>query len=162
MRLILSASGDAVLYTITTNTVFRVYSPVLDDPTRFQLLSSIDHRAFRSVAGSIASGENGKGRVVVSLFGKIWRLVAVVLRAALLEELGEVNEGKIKPSAMTRKVLEGLASEESDVLLYTDGRGSLSIRSIVVSRVLYMCVEFTLTCNRTWIGNRQLSSNPSL
>lgn len=56
-----------------------------------------------------------------------------MLRAALLEELGEVNDGKIKPSAMTRKVLEGLASEESDVLLYTDGRGLMSIRSIVVS-----------------------------
>lgn len=56
-----------------------------------------------------------------------------MLRAALLEELGEVNEGKRKPSAMVRKILEGLASEESDVLLYTDGRGYLAMRNIVVS-----------------------------
>jgi hypothetical protein len=33
---------------------------------------------------------------------------------------------------MTRKVLEGLATEESDVLLYMDTEGNLSLRSIVV------------------------------
>lgn len=126
--------GDAVLYTTTTNTVFRVYSPVLDDPTWFQLLSSIDHRAFRPEAVSQPTPEKGKGREETDQYGKIWALDAEVLRAALLEELGDVNDGKVKPSAMTRKIMEGLASEESDVLLYTDGRGLLSMRSIVVGR----------------------------
>lgn len=138
-------SGDAVLYTTTTNTVFRVYSPVLDDPTWFQLLSSIDHRAFRPESASTPSVEKGKGREEASQFGKIWPLDAEVLRAALLEELGEVNDGKIKPSAMTRKVLEGLATEESDVLLSTDGRGLISIRSIVVSCHQVLCLGSNLT-----------------
>lgn len=133
VSLIVIHSGDAVLYTTTVNTVFRVYSPVLDDPTWFQLLSSIDHRALRPNPASGPSHQKGKGREEDNQFGKIWPLDAEVLRAALLEELGEVNDGKVKPSAMVRKVLEGLATDESDVLLYTDGRGLLSLRSIVVS-----------------------------
>lgn len=129
----LRSRGDAVLYTITTSTVFRVYSPVLDDPTWFQLLSSVDHRAFRTAASASGADHKGKSREEETQFGRIWPWDAEVLRAALLDELSDVREGGLKPSAMTRKVLEGLATEEGDVLVYTDGRGAISVRSIVVS-----------------------------
>lgn len=128
-------SGDAVMYTITTNAVFRVYSPVLDDPTWYQLLSSVDHRSFKNDVPS-NPGSKGKGKDKTGNFGRIWPLDSEVLRAALLAELGGISDGKIKPSAATRKLLEGLASEEGDVLLYTDGHGLVSLRSIVVSHHL--------------------------
>lgn len=57
-----------------------------------------------------------------------------MLRAGQLGEISEANEGKKKPSAMTRKILEGLATEESDVLMYLDDAGNLALRSIVVRR----------------------------
>jgi hypothetical protein len=54
----------------------------------------------------------------------------------LLDEISGANEGKTKPSAMTRKILEGLASEESDVLMYLDNQGNLALRSIVVRQLV--------------------------
>jgi hypothetical protein len=128
--------GDAVLYTITADTVFRIYSPVLDDPSWFQLLSSIDHRAFAKPAIP-ATISKGKGKETAGCFGWLWALDAEVLRAGLLDEISAANEGKSKPSAMTRKVLEGLATEESDVLLYMDTEGNVSLRSIVVCLFIY-------------------------
>jgi hypothetical protein len=74
-----------------------------------------------------------------------------VLRAGLLDEISGANEGKTKPSAMTRKILEGLASEESDVLMYLDNQGNLALRSIVVRQLnqdLEMLIDRTLTENR--------------
>jgi hypothetical protein len=68
-----------------------------------------------------------------------------------LDEISGANEGKTKPSAMTRKILEGLASEESDVLMYLDNQGNLALRSIVVRQLnqdLEMLIDRTLTENR--------------
>jgi hypothetical protein len=64
-------------------------------------------------------------------------LDAEVLRAGLLDEISEANEGRKAPSAMTRKILEGLATEESDVLMYLDTEGNLALRSIVVRSPSY-------------------------
>lgn len=53
-----------------------------------------------------------------------------------MDEISAANEGEKKPSSMTRKILEGLASEESDVLMYVDNQENLALRSIVVCLVL--------------------------
>ena len=122
-----------MLYTITSDTVFRVYSPVLDDPSWFQLVSSIDHRAFAKPSIPPTT-RKGKDKDTESHQGCFWALDAEVLRAGLLEEISAANGGaeKSKPSAMTRKILEGLATEESDVLMYLDNQGNLALRSVVV------------------------------
>jgi hypothetical protein len=142
------------LYTITTDTVFRIYSPVLDDPSWFQLLSSVDHRAFAKPSIPV-SARKGKDRETNGHLGWLWALDAEVLRAGLLDEISAANEGKTKPSAMTRKLLEGLATEESDVLMYLDSEGNLSMRSIVVSPVLPHGYKLLVLIGRTWIGNHQ-------
>jgi len=150
-RLILSIRGDAVLYTITSDTVFRIYSPVLDDPTWFQLVSSIDHRAFAKP--TIPLTGKGKDKDTAGRQGWLWTLDAEVFRAGLLDEISGANEGKAKPSAMTRKILEVLASEESDVLMYLNNQGNLALRSIVV-RQLYQDLEMLM--GRTLTENRLL------
>ena len=76
-----------------------------------------------------------------------------MLRAGLLDEISKANEGKTKPSAMTRKILEGLATEESDVLMYLDNQGNLALRSIVVGQ---LDQESEMLMGRTLIGNRLL------
>jgi len=76
-----------------------------------------------------------------------------VLRAGLLDEITKANEGKTKPSAMTRKILEGLATEESDILMYLDNQGNLALRSIVVGQVV---VKLEILMGRILIGNRLL------
>ena len=76
-----------------------------------------------------------------------------MLRAGLLDEITEANEGKTKPSAMTRKILEGLATEESDILMYLDNQGNLALRSIVVGQLV---VKLEILMGRILIGNRLL------
>ena len=70
-----------------------------------------------------------------------------------MDEISVANEGKTKPSAMTRKILEGLASEESDVLMYMDNQGNLALRSIVVGQLV---VKLEILMGRILIGNRLL------
>lgn len=119
---------------------------MLDDPTWFQLLSSIDHRAFlRDPAAKTLGSNHSKGKEAeTGNFGNLWALDAEVLRAGLLEELGKVNDGKVKPSAMTRKIMEGMATEESDVLGCFDGNVQLALRSIVVSILGSMQIGYPL------------------
>ena len=76
-----------------------------------------------------------------------------MLRADLLDEISGANEGKTKPSAMTRKILEGLATEESDVLMYLENQGNLALRSIVVGLLIQ---DFASLIDRTLIGNHLL------
>jgi hypothetical protein len=54
---------------------------------------------------------------------------------------------------MTRKILEGLASEESDVLMYLDNQGNLVLRSIVVRQFIQ---DLDMLMDRTLIGNHLL------
>ena len=76
-----------------------------------------------------------------------------MLRADLLDEISGANEGKTKPSAMTRKILEGLATDESDVLMYLDNQGNLALRSIVVRQSVQ---NLKLLMGRTSIENHLL------
>ncbi|ORY25155.1 RAVE protein 1 C terminal-domain-containing protein [Naematelia encephala] len=118
-------SGDAYLYTITSNSVLRVYSPVLDDPTWFQLLSSSDHRAF------VINGSGKKGKEMDQARGAIWVLDADVVRQTLTAEMGRVKEGPKKPSVEIQQALEGLESGEYDLVAWVGKDGRFVLRSIV-------------------------------
>ncbi|OCF41725.1 hypothetical protein I317_04429 [Kwoniella heveanensis CBS 569] len=119
-------STDSHLYTITENSVFRIYSPVLDDPLWFQLLSSLDHKAFARTQHS----SSYKGKAAETGFGSIWVWDAQILRQALEEDLERIKQRK-QQDASVLKILEALQAEESDVVVWVGPDGTLVIRSIV-------------------------------
>lgn len=120
------SSGDDHLYTITTNSVFRIYAPVLDDPTWFQLLSSLDGRAFPPTTSA-------KGKDPASSPGIIVPLDARVIQSALQLELVRQKSVDRNISANAQKLLTGLQGEEGDVIVWFGQDGIVSFRSIVVS-----------------------------
>ncbi|WRT63649.1 uncharacterized protein IL334_000572 [Kwoniella shivajii] len=123
----ISASSDSHLYTITTNSVFRIYSPVLDDPTWFQLLSSLDHRSF-----SPSGQHGGKGKEPeINSFGAIWAWDAEVLRVVVKAELISIKEKESEIPTQTTKILEGLENEESDVIIWMGPNREIVLRSIL-------------------------------
>nr|XP_019048640.1 WD-repeat protein [Kwoniella bestiolae CBS 10118]OCF27570.1 WD-repeat protein [Kwoniella bestiolae CBS 10118] len=123
-----AGSSDSHLYTITANSVFRIYSPVLDDPLWFQLLSSLDHMAFlKPVTHSTGKGKEPEG----SNFGSMWVWDAEVLREAIKSEIARIKDKQIQIPEETRKKLEGLETEESDIIAWTGADGSLVLRSII-------------------------------
>ncbi|WVQ94063.1 hypothetical protein IAU59_001141 [Kwoniella sp. CBS 9459] len=121
-----SGSTDSHLYTITTNSVFRIYSPVLDDPLWFQLLSSMDHKAFSRAQNP----SDAKGKAPEAGFGTIWVWNAQILRQAVAEELDQLKQQKERGSPVI-KTLEALQAEESDVVAWVGPDGTMVIRSIV-------------------------------
>jgi hypothetical protein len=146
------SSGDDHLYTITTNSVFRIYAPVIDDPTWFQLLSSLDGRAFSTSASA-------KGKDPASLHGTLVPLDARVIQSALQRELVHQKSGGLKISAHAQKLLTGLQGEEGDVIAWFGRDGTVSFRSIVVSTPVDMRRSFLIfTVHRISIGNRRLFS----
>ncbi|WWC85740.1 uncharacterized protein L201_000606 [Kwoniella dendrophila CBS 6074] len=121
-------SSDSHLYTITTNSVFRIYSPVLDDPLWFQLLSSLDHRAFsKSLRHASAKGKEPEANP----FGSMWVWDADVLRIAVQAELNRINDKQVSVSAQITTILQGLDSEESDIIAWISPDGYLVLRSVV-------------------------------
>ncbi|KAK6905133.1 hypothetical protein I203_105952 [Kwoniella mangroviensis CBS 8507] len=123
-----SGSSDSHLYTITTNSVLRIYSPVLDDPLWFQLLSSLDHRAFAKSINHPA----GKGKEPAhNDFGLMWVWDAEVLREVVKAELARIKEKQIRLPQGTMTIMEGLESEESDIIAWTGSDGNLVLRSII-------------------------------
>jgi hypothetical protein len=130
-------SGDAHIYTITSNSVLRIYSPVLDDPSWFQLLSSMDSRSFAKPRGS------AKGKVAATSAGTLWVLDADHLRSGLAAQIFRVEESGERVPAESMKIMEALAAEESDVVAWLGSDGVLSLRSIVV-RPIVSCYS-TLT-----------------
>ncbi|WWC58046.1 uncharacterized protein I303_100581 [Kwoniella dejecticola CBS 10117] len=123
-----AGSVDSHLYTITANSVFRIYSPVLDDPSWFQLLSSLDHKAF----SKSAQITGGKGKApVASGFGCMWVWDAEVLTEAVKLELSRMQDKPVNIPANTLKLLEGIESEESDVIAWISPTGHMVIRSII-------------------------------
>lgn len=112
---LISASSDPYLY-IIANGVLRIYSPVLDDPSWFQLLYSLDHRSFNR--------NKGKGRDV----GTIWVPDTQMVKAAATSAL----EGKEHISASTREKLEAIDGEEMDLVLWFGEDGAVAARSILV------------------------------
>lgn len=120
--------GDSYLYTITANDVFRVYSPVLDDPAWFQLLATLDSRAFAPTTQSVRPKGPTSGPAMVNN-GSIWVVNADALRRAVSHALAD------KPSSATlevRRKLETLDAEESDVVCWVGKDGRIALRSILV------------------------------
>ncbi|WVQ76366.1 hypothetical protein IAR50_006031 [Cryptococcus sp. DSM 104548] len=122
-------TGDPYLYTITTNSVFRIYSPVLDDPVWFQLLHTLDHRAFSepSVQASTAKGKLPAGNG----FGAMWAWDAEVLKSAIRAQLRQAKADKQKGVEEGMKSLETMEAEECDVVAWVGPDGSISLRSII-------------------------------
>nr|XP_019014432.1 WD-repeat protein [Kwoniella pini CBS 10737]OCF53213.1 WD-repeat protein [Kwoniella pini CBS 10737] len=121
-------SVDSHLYTITTNSVFRIYSPVLDDPSWFQLLSSLDHKAF----SKSAKLDTGKGKEPQSnQFGAMWVWDAEILREAVKGDLTRIREKQIEVPVNAVKLLQGLESEENDIIAWISENGEIVLRSIV-------------------------------
>ncbi|EIW73255.1 hypothetical protein TREMEDRAFT_24795 [Tremella mesenterica DSM 1558] len=122
-------NGDAHLYTITTNSVLRIYSPVLDDPTWFQLLSTIGPDAFtRSL--HVTSANSSEAKTIIHPFGVIWPLDADVLRQNLkaMQDTSTADHGS---DNQVSKMIHALRNEESDVVAWLSPQGELVLRSII-------------------------------
>jgi hypothetical protein len=134
-------SGDVHLYTITTNQVLRIYAPVLDDPSWFQLLSSSDAATFEpeTTGPHISVKGRSKGRQAPKLDGSLWIPDAGVMRRALADTLKGVADSAAEVDAETRKTLETLDAEENDVVAWCRGDGSLTLRLINVSSYRCAC-----------------------
>jgi hypothetical protein len=106
--------------------VLRIYSPVLDDPSWFQLLYSIDHRAFNPV------------KPKTHTFGTLWIPDTQVIRSAARAAL---NSGDRIPQSAKEK-LESIDAEETDLVLWFGADGAIAVRFIMVS----LDVEYELIC----------------
>ncbi|KAE8543087.1 hypothetical protein D1P53_000574 [Cryptococcus gattii VGV] len=127
-----SAPGsDPFLYTITKNSVLRIYSPVLDDPVWFQLLYSLDHRSFSRDAHATSPKTKGK-EPQSSQYGVMWVWDAKVLKAGARKELEKVKDsGEIQKMKDGVTILESMEAEESDVVAWIGPDGSITLRSIL-------------------------------
>jgi hypothetical protein len=117
---------------------------VLDDPTWFQLLSSLDGQKF--TRSSPVHSRKGKEAVVPLAGITVWD--SEVLRMALSQELRQDGLSENMEKAMIP--LEG---EQSDVVVWHGVDGNVSLRSIAVSHKFLLLLEANET--RTWIGNLQ-------
>lgn len=117
------SSGDAQLYITTVNAVLRIYAPVLDDPSWFQLLHAMDHRAF--------AHEGSKGKC--SRVGTIWVPDAATLKVAATAALQHARAKRVILDAEPAKALELLECNEMDVAVWFGPDGTVSLRAILVS-----------------------------
>lgn len=111
------------------NAVLRIYAPVLDDPTWFQLLHAMDHRAFAK--------EGGKGKS--ARVGTIWVPDAAGVKAAAKAALAHARANRVILEAEPAKALELLECNEMDVAVWFGPDGTVSLRAILVS--LLPCVR---------------------
>ena len=119
-----STSQDSFLYNITSNGVFRIYGPVLDDPTWFQLLHSFDSRAF--------------GPNCVPGTGSLSVVDASTFQQSLKRELELAHQPNrvTDPSVVT--TMKTLECEEGDVVFWLGYDGNVGIRSISVSTTILL------------------------
>lgn len=100
--------------------MFRIYSPVLDDPSWFQLLYSIDHRAFRNPAH--------KGQR--SGFGTFWIPDGDTIRAATKTALAQRDKG-VTFSTKVSKILDCIDNEEMDLVVWFGADDEVTVRAIL-------------------------------
>lgn len=117
-------TGDAQLYVVTTNVVLRIYAPVLDDPSWFQLLYSMDARAFRDAGQLPTKGKDAADRGAIFVPD-----AEVVKRAAVSAVAAAKRNGKTIPGS-TLKVLEAIEHDELDLALWFGQDGRVRVRSI--------------------------------
>jgi len=106
----------------------------LDDPTWFQLLSSLDKKSFLRSCPSLSI--SAKGKQADNGPGCIWIWDADQLRASLADALSNQEEGRKTILPESQKIMNALLSEESDIVVWAGQDGSLILRSIVVCVVL--------------------------
>lgn len=118
------ASGDAQLYIITAS-VLRIYAPVLDDMSWFQLLYSIGHTTFRGVEEVSTKGKSAAEAGTIFVPD-----AEVVKRAATSALAAAERDGSTLPPA-TQRTLEAIKQDELDVLCWFGPGGEVRLRSIV-------------------------------
>lgn len=104
------------------NAVLRLYAPVLDDPTWFQLVHAMDHSAF---------AKDGKGKS--SNVGTLWLPDAEVVKTAAKAALSHARANRVILEEAPAKALELLESNEMDIAVWFGPDGTVSLRSILVS-----------------------------
>lgn len=126
-------SADDYLYTITENQIFRIYSPVLDDPSWFQLLSSLDSTSFASRSSPPPASHSGKNTAAgaTQAKGVLIPLDRTVVHQAVAAEKGRA-QSKARRDGELQQKLHSLDGEEADVVLWIGQDGSVALRSIVV------------------------------
>lgn len=124
------------MYIITVNNVFRVYSPVLDDPAWFQLLSTNDARSFAAPADKVRVSTKGKAVALTGGNGTIWPLDATVVRAAVEAELKEIKEGRKKGQEAALRNLDPIIKEEGDLIMWIGDDSTVAVRSMIVRRAI--------------------------
>lgn len=122
---LLTSSGDAQLYVISTNAILRIFATVLDDPSWFQLLYSVDHRSFSQLGGA----EKGKS----TDFGSIWVPESQVLQHGAADALATAKTKGLKLSPKVENVLELVKTGELDLAVWFGPNGTVALRSLLVS-----------------------------
>ncbi|KAL1412038.1 regulator of (H+)-ATPase in vacuolar membrane [Vanrija albida] len=116
-------SGDAQLYVISTNAILRIFATVLDDPSWFQLLYSVDHRVFSQLGGA----DKGKS----TDFGSIWVPESQVLQHGAADALATAKNKGLRLSPKVENVLELVKTGELDVAVWFGPNGTIALRSIL-------------------------------
>lgn len=107
----------------------RVYSPVLDDPAWFQLLATLDSRAFVQTTQSVQT-EGSTAAAAAGSDGTIWVMDATALRAGIAHALADKRRST---TPGVQRILGTLEAEECDVVCWVDKAGHMALRSILVS-----------------------------
>ncbi|WOO80078.1 Regulator of V-ATPase in vacuolar membrane protein 1 [Vanrija pseudolonga] len=118
-----SPSGDAQLYVISTNAILRIFATVLDDPSWFQLLYSVDHRSFSQLGGT----DKGKS----TDFGSIWVPESQVLQHGADDALATAKTKGLRLSPKVENVLELVKTGELDLAVWFGPNGTVALRSLL-------------------------------
>jgi hypothetical protein len=120
---------DLILYTITSDSILRIFLPVLDSPRRLQLHASLD--IFAALPFSVASGLSSSKSAVFWLDREV---VGDTLKGILGTTALDVEDGE-------RKRLKDIQDEGWDLFLRVSGDGSIVVSAVAVGFPHYFCVR---------------------
>jgi hypothetical protein len=120
-------SADSILYTVTQDSVLRIFLPVLDSPHLLQLHASLD--LFSSLPFSVASNHPE------SPSSSVFWMDKGVLGNALKHTL---NSRPKEEDARSRRIAE-IQEEEWDLFLRVLADGSIIVTAVAVSNHLPSC-----------------------
>jgi hypothetical protein len=123
-------SDDLILYTITADSVVRIFFPVLDSPQHLQLHASIDLRS--SISYPVA---NPKDNLTSTVFWMDRQVINHSLQQILAQKLAEDN-------ASLRR-LQDVKDEGWDLFLRVVSDGTVVISAVAVSSSLSLSKQFS-------------------
>jgi hypothetical protein len=125
---LLSYSAESILYTVTKDSVLRIFLPVLDSPQLLQLHASLD--LFSSLPFSIASDYHESS--CSSIFWMDREVLGNALNHASKMRSDEED-------ARSRRIAE-IQEEGWDLFLRVLGDGSIVVTAVAVSIYLFRCM----------------------